>query len=266
MATLWHPDYVIQNWHQYLMYVAIVWLAAGVNIFGSQLIPLYNKCVRKSSPRRLPEEQAFANAHEVYLMMISLFATFVTILACARGRYQSASWVFTDTTNSTGWSSNGFAFVLAVMNGVFSFLGIDCGAHLAEEIPNPGKNVPRVIMWPILIDFITAWPFAIACCAAITSVADVLSGEVTGFPLLTIYYQATGSKAGATVLLALFTICFFGCVTACFTTCSRTLWAVSRDGALPYSQYWQQVSKRFQMPVKASVLSATVMSVSQWKV
>ena len=42
------------------------------------------------------------------------------------------------------------------------------------------------------------------------------------------------------------------------TTSSRTLWAISRDGALPFSSIWMQVSPRFQMPVNAICLSATV--------
>lgn len=151
--------------------------------------------------------------------------------------------------------------MLAVMNGVFSYLGTDCAAHLAEEIPNPGRNVPRAIMWPILLGLICSWPYAIACVASISHIDGVLNGE-TGFPLLTIYYQATGSKAGATVLLAMFVFCFFGCMVACMTTSSRTLWAVSRDNALPYSKFWMRVSPTWQMPVNATCLSGLVMSVS----
>ena len=116
-------------------------------------------------------------------------------------------------------------------------------------------------MWPILLGLIFAWPYAVACVASISNISGVLNGQ-TGFPLLTIYYQATGSKAGATVLLVMFCVCFFGCMTACLTTCSRTLWAVSRDNALPYSKYWMKVSHTWQMPVNATCLSGVIMSVS----
>ena len=150
---------------------------------------------------------------------------------------------------------------MMLIDAVFAFIGTDCAAHLAEEIPNPSRNVPRAIMWPILLGFCIAWPFAVACVASITDLEKVLGGQ-TGFPLLTIYYQATGSKAGATVLLTMFIICFFGCLTACITTCCRTLWAVSRDDALPYSKYWMKVSPTFQMPLNATCLSGVVMSVS----
>ena len=60
---------------------------------------------------------------------------------------------------------------------------------------------------------LTAWPFAISCVASITDVQAVIN-TATGLPLLEIYYQGTGSKAGATVLMALFAFCFYGCAVA----------------------------------------------------
>ena len=48
LATLWYPDYQIKAWHQYLMYVLLIWLSIGVNVFGSQIIPLWNKATGKS--------------------------------------------------------------------------------------------------------------------------------------------------------------------------------------------------------------------------
>ena len=47
LATLWYPNYEIKAWHQYLMYVLLIWLAIGVNIFGSQVLPLFNKATGK---------------------------------------------------------------------------------------------------------------------------------------------------------------------------------------------------------------------------
>ena len=86
----------------------------------------------------------------------------ITILTCAAPNFQSAKFVFSDTTNSTGWSNDGLAFLLCIVNALYGFLGrlnyliglsqthrtagVDCGAHLCEEIPNPTINVPKVIV------------------------------------------------------------------------------------------------------------------------
>ncbi|KAK5122246.1 hypothetical protein LTR85_004156 [Meristemomyces frigidus] len=149
--------------------------------------------------------------------------------------------------------------MLAISNAVYSFLGSDCGAHLCEEIPNPAKNVPRVILYPLLVGMITAFPFAVSLLYAITDLEAVLSSP-TGLPLIEIYYQGTHSKAAASVLLALFAFCFFGNLVANGTTCSRTLWAVSRDNTMPYSHLWMEVSDTFEMPLNAILLSATVIT------
>lgn len=239
-ANLWYPDYVIQRYQQWLVYVLLTWMVAVVNIFGANVIPYVHKLT-------------------FIVAVLSLGSTIITLLVCSRNRYPSASWVFGDFQNSTGWESDGLSYVLAIANAVYAFLGTDCGAHMCEEIKNPGKNVPRVILWPIFMGLITAWPFCVACMAAITDVNAVINTS-TGLPLLEIYYQGTQSKVGATILMALFAYCFFGCAMANGTTSSRTLWAISRDGALPYSPIWCKVNMKYKMPINALLLSCTVVS------
>lgn len=48
IAKLWYPDYEIQHWQQWIMYVALIWLAVAVNVFGASLIPKYNQMIGKS--------------------------------------------------------------------------------------------------------------------------------------------------------------------------------------------------------------------------
>lgn len=39
------PEYQIQPWHKYLVYVAVIWAAVAVNVFGSQVLPAFNKFI-----------------------------------------------------------------------------------------------------------------------------------------------------------------------------------------------------------------------------
>ena len=111
IVNIWYPDYKLQHWHQYLIYVALIWLAVAINVFASQWIPMFNQFI-------------------FGLSVLTLFATTLSLFVVARNHHASADWIFTDTTNRTGWSSDGFAFMLAVGNAVFSYLGSDCGAHV----------------------------------------------------------------------------------------------------------------------------------------
>lgn len=79
---------------------------------------------------------------------------------------------------------------------------------MCEEIPNPAKNVPRVMIYPLLMGLLTAFPFGASLMYSISDIHAVLNTK-TGLPLFEIYYQGTGSKAAASVLMAIFAFCFF---------------------------------------------------------
>ncbi|KAJ5358449.1 uncharacterized protein N7496_010862 [Penicillium cataractarum] len=240
IVVLWYPDYEIQNWQQWLVYAGIVWLAVALNTWGSQLLPLYNR-------------------FNFIVACATLTTTTITLFVCSRNNHAAPKWTFGDATNGTGWKSEGFAFLLAISNAVYAFLGTDCGAHICEEIHDPTRNTPKVILYPVLMGLVTAFPFAAACMNAITDIDAVLNSP-SGVPLIEIYYQSTGSKAASSVLLALFAFCFFGCTVGNGTTCSRTIWAVSRDDMLPFSRVWATVNTQFQIPLNALCLTGTVVS------
>lgn len=160
IVKLWLPGYEIQRWQQWLVYCALIWLAIGLNVFGSSYIPLFNQMI-------------------FVLAVLTLSATTIALLVCSRNRYPSGTWVFSDTTNSTGWPSDGFAFILSVSNAVYAFLGSDCGAHLCEEIKNPGKTVPGVMLYPLVMGLLIAFPFACACMASIVDI-DAVINTATG--------------------------------------------------------------------------------------
>ena len=188
ITVAWYPEYDPKRWQQYLIYVALIWAAASINILMADWIPLHNKAM-------------------FVLAVLTLSATTIVLFAVTKD-HASAHSIFTDTTNRTGWSSNGFTFMLAVGNSVFSYLGSDCGAHMCEEIPNPSKNVPKVMLYPLLAGFVTTFPFATALLYATPNIDKVLD-TVTGLPLLDIYYNGTGSRVAASILMAFFAFLFF---------------------------------------------------------
>ncbi|KAJ5946179.1 hypothetical protein N7454_003018, partial [Penicillium verhagenii] len=240
IVVLWYPDYEIQSWQQWLVYVGIVWLAIALNTWGSQLLPLYNR-------------------FNFLVACVTLTGTTITLFVCSRNNHAAPKWTFGDATNGTGWKSEGLAFLLAITNAVYAFLGTDCGAHVCEEIHDPARNTPKVILYPVLMGLATAFPFAAACMNAITDLDAVLNSP-SGVPLIEIYYQSTGSKGASSILLALFAFCFFGCTVGNGTTCSRTIWAVSRDNMLPFSKKWSFIHPHFQIPLNSLCLSGAVVS------
>ncbi|CAI6100740.1 unnamed protein product [Clonostachys chloroleuca] len=231
-----YPEYVVYSWHKYLLYVAVIIAASLLNILGSQILPVFNRCI-------------FAFSLATYLV------TIITMLVCSYPNYNSAKWVFTDTTISTGWTSHPYTWMLCFVNSLYGFLGTDSGAHMTEEIPNPSINGPKVIIYPALIGLVTVIPFACTCMFVIKDMDAILNAP-SGLPLIQLYHQATGSRAITFGLMVAFTICFFACAVAIITGSSRTLWSAARDDCFPRSDLWKQISSRFEMPMNAVLLQA----------
>ncbi|VUC21493.1 unnamed protein product [Clonostachys rosea] len=248
IVVAWHEDFEPQAWQKYLLFVTFVWLAASVNIFAANWIPYFNKMM-------------------FVFALITMTSIMTTMFVVARGHHQSAEFIFTNMETHTGWSSDGFGFLLAMGNAVYAFMGGDCAAKLAEEIPNPSKNVPLVTIFPVVTGFLTAFPFAGALLYAMKDIDAVLN-TATGLPLFEIFLQATESKLAASVLLGVFSMFQFSTLVASgeflimisdldhlltalpalATTGSRTVWAVSRDDVLPFSHLWQKVNPYFDVP------------------
>ena len=126
-------------------------------------------------------------------------------------------------------------------------------SHLAEEIPYPQRNVPLAIACQMVIGFITGFAYLIAL---MYSINDYDALFESGYPLATIYLQATGSANGACGLLALIMICIGICVCGLHITCGRTLWALARDRAVPFSSQVSKVHPKLDMPLISTVASA----------
>ncbi len=126
-------------------------------------------------------------------------------------------------------------------------------SHIAEEIPNPGRNVPIAIATQMGIGFFTGLCYIIAIMYAISDYDALFA---SAFPVAEIYRQATGSSAGAIGLLCLLLFCVAVCMVGVYITAGRTLWALARDGATPFPKWVGTVSPGLGMPLNATLACA----------
>ena len=95
----------------------------------------------------------------------------------------------------------------------------------------------------------------------ITDLDLVLEEGARYFPLATIYRQATGSAGGSLGLLILsFLPLFLACI-GLYLTASRTLWALARDKATPFSRFLSTVSPKYRNPANAIIVCAVFCTV-----
>ncbi|KAI5459483.1 amino acid/polyamine transporter I [Mariannaea sp. PMI_226] len=191
--------------------------------------------------------------------VFSLTCFFVILVTCVSRAtsFNSSDFVWTNFVNSSGWSSSAVVFLTGMANPNFIYSGIDGAVHLAEEVTDATKTVPRALFSTILIGFVTAFTFAIAMLYTINDFDKVLE-NATGVPIYEIWLQATRSRVAATIfVVALLLIALFA-LNACQEVASRLTWAFARDNALLGSSSLASVHPRLQVPVWSLIVNATV--------
>lgn len=192
----------------------------------------------------------------LYISILSFFVILITVPACAKG-HASGQFVFGHFVNATGWKSDGMGFIVGLINPNWIFACLDSATHLAEEVPQPERNVPIAIMATVGIGGVTSWFYCVSMFFSLQSLKDLLNSP-TGVPILALYYQALANRAGAIVLETLLTVTGFGCLIACHTWSSRICWSFSRDKGFPGHQLWSKVNPTLDVPFMGHCVSCFI--------
>jgi amino acid transporter len=118
--------------------------------------------------------------------------------------------------------------------------GFDGAIHMSEEVRNPAKVVPRILVQSIVINGALAFSFILILLFCIGDLTAALNTP-TGFPSIQIFYSATGSIKAATVMQCGITIIGLMSSIGVVASVSRLTWAFARDGGLPFSKFFAHV-------------------------
>jgi amino acid transporter len=178
----------------------------------------------------------------------------VSVLAFVPSHHQSASFVFTNIVNTTGWHSTFYVLLLGLLLAQYTFTGYDASAHMTEETHDPARKGPQGIVMSILVSLFAGWLLLIGITFAIQHYTPELA-SATGVPPAQIFIDAVGSTGGKLLLLVAIGAQLF-CGMSSVTANSRMIYAFSRDGALPAAAFWHRVNKRTRTPTNAIWLAA----------
>jgi len=146
MYSLYHPDYTPQRWQIFIAFVCVTWLDLSFILFGQRILA------------------RIATGMGASLLLLFFIVTLLCAIYPSQNGagYASNAAVWTDFQNLTGWSSNGFVFVMGILNGAYAIGTPDGVCHMCEEIPQPRKNIPRGILVQMTIGSATAFSFYVA--------------------------------------------------------------------------------------------------------
>ncbi|KAF2173619.1 hypothetical protein M409DRAFT_15897 [Zasmidium cellare ATCC 36951] len=233
LLILNNPSYVPQRWHGVMFYWMVLAYSLVINVYGSRIL-------------------ANTNVAAGILHVVG-FVIIVVILGVMTKDKNTSEYVFTDFSNTSGWSSNGISWLVGLLSTVYPFLGYDAAAHMSEELPRPSKYVPIAMLGSILINGLMGFIFCIVFLYCLGDL-DVLLQTATGFPFVQLYYNVTQNQVAATIMTLFHALTALAANSAGLTSTSRTAWAFARDRAFPFSGYYSHLGHKSQIPVRMCVL------------
>ncbi|KAF8815426.1 amino acid transporter [Phlegmacium glaucopus] len=161
----------------------------------------------------------------------------------------SASYTFGNFTNVSGWN-NGYAFILSFLSPLWAIGAFDSTVHISEEATNANVAIPYAIILATTSSVVIGWGLnvALAFCMG-TDTQTILQSPIQQ-PMATILFNSFGQR-GTLALWAFVVVVQFTMGTSMLTTCSRQIFAFSRDGGLPLSKWLYNVNRKTHAPIPA---------------
>ncbi|KAK5104620.1 hypothetical protein LTS08_002511 [Lithohypha guttulata] len=233
LITLNNVDtYIPQRWQGMLFYDLVLVYALAINIFGIRILSLTNEACG-------------------LLHIIGFVVVFAVLAAMAPKR--DADFVFVESSNLTGWPNDGIAWLIGLLSTTYAFLGYDSAAHLSEELPRPERYVPLAMVGSVVLNGLIGFAYCLMLLFSLGDLDTVLASPF-GFPYIQVFFDATRSRAGATVLSLIPSLIAVAANAAGLTSTSRTAWALARDNATPKAAYLAHIDSKFHVPVRMIVV------------
>ncbi|ORZ14661.1 amino acid/polyamine transporter I [Absidia repens] len=192
-----------------------------------------------------------------YFMIFWVFAgtliVMIVPIVMARDHLQSAEWVFTGFINETGWENNGLAFLLGLLQAGWCLIGYVAPAQIVEGTKRSDITAPRGIIFCVIGSIIQGLILLIPTLFAIQNVDDLLESSN---PLATFFQQATNVPVSV-FLMVILLVAQFGSLANNSLAIAQLLWALSRDGVIPFSKFWYKLN-RFDIPHRCLILELLI--------
>jgi amino acid transporter len=199
-----------------------------------------------------------------YLIFATTIVLTLALLAFAPSLNFGRLFTFTNFTGETGgnvWPQATvmiYVLGLGLLHAVYTITGFDASAHTSEETRNAQVEVPRGMIRSVWWSGLFGYAMVCAMVLALPDQTDAATNTVTDG-------VAAGAKQGWNsfnwlmsvsampfVLKALIIVGIvvsnFLCALAGLTSCSRMMYAFSRDGGLPFSEVLRKVDPALRTP------------------
>jgi amino acid transporter/nucleotide-binding universal stress UspA family protein len=179
----------------------------------------------------------------------------VVVMLAALGWFAAGSAPSVQSANYANFFADGIGGLLAATGLVFvSYAGVTKVASVAEEVEDPGRNIPLGILGSLAFTTV----LYVGIVAVLVGVTD--PGSVAGsLTPVAVAAEATLGQAGVVAVILAAILALVSTANAGILSSSRYPFAMSRDSLAPPS--FSSVSERFGTPVNSITLTGAVLLV-----
>lgn len=154
--------------------------------------------------------------------------------------------IFVDGFGTQGDGTYLGAFLAAGLIGLYQYYGFEACGDVAEEVPDPGRRIPKAMQYTVLVGGVVAILVFIGYALAIPDMNAVIDGEQAD-PISAILVSAFGT-GGAKVFLVIVLISFLSCVLSLQAAASRAIYSYGRDNMVFGSRWLGRFSPTLHVP------------------
>ncbi|UYM07572.1 APC family permease [Solicola gregarius] len=167
--------------------------------------------------------------------------------------------VLFDSFGAAGGDSYLPAFLASALIGLYLYYGFEACGDVAEEVKNPGIQIPKAMRMTIYIGGAASLFITLALILAVPDFGAVIAGEDAD-PVTTVFRDAFGS-VGFKIVVVVVLVSFVSCALSLQAAASRLIYSYSRDDMMPGSQLLKRFSQARHVPPYALLLAAAVPAV-----
>ncbi|ATY60931.1 choline transport [Cordyceps militaris] len=225
-----NDSYQITPARTYGIFLAVLTATTAINIWGNNILGRWN-------------------TGALYWSVLGVVVLSVVLLATSAKT--DAEYVFTDFQNETKWP-DGVAWLLGLLQSALSLTGFDVVLHMTEEMPNPRRDAPRALLYTIAVGGVTGLLFTLVILFCLTDPESILTSP-SNMPIVAMVLRDTQSRAAATIISLMLSVCFINGSSASITSVSRLLFAMARDRGIIFHDFFAHITPRLNVPVRAIV-------------
>ncbi len=206
--------------------------------------------------RGIKESRNFSNVMVILKMVVVILVILVGgYLVFANGL--TLNWTPTNDLGVKSFMPNGFSGVMAAVAGVFfAYIGFDAVSVLAEESKNPQRDLPRGMIYSLVICTVVY----ILLTLVLTGAVNYRNFQGVGDPLAFIFEKQNLNVGWMQLLVAVCAVVAMTSVLLVFQMGQPRIWmSMSRDGLLP--PVFQKIHPKYNTPSFATIITGLVVGV-----